>query len=191
MLVVIKSLNELEALSSSCLPIELKTRIDNKKNKQAHRQSHLAYCLLLKTLKKEYAIDNVEIKFTPNGKPYIQNGPHFSIAHSDNYIAIAIDNNEVGIDIEKVGEFNTAIADKYFSASEKKFLFNGDKNLNFYKLWTAKEALIKKKGTGLRDLSDTELIPIPDGFRHNENLIMTQIAENYVISVCFSEKTDF
>ena len=191
MRVVIKSLNELEAIPSSCLPIELKTRIDNKKNKQTHRQSLLAYCLLLKILKTEFAIDNVDINFSLNGKPYIKNGPYFSISHSDNKVAIVVDDNEVGIDIEKVGEYNDAIVDKYFSISEKEFLLKGDKNLNFYKLWTAKEALIKKRGTGLKDLANTELTPVSDGFRNYNHIIKTQIFENYVISVCYGEKTGF
>ena len=51
-----------------------------------------------------------EIKYSKTGKPYFKNSViYFNYSHSKNYIACAISNKEVGIDIE---ETNTNISDK-------------------------------------------------------------------------------
>ena len=191
MRVIVRSFNELNFDESFVLPTKVQQRLSKKKNKQLFRQSHLAYCLLLKVLREEFSISNSEILFTDTGKPYLENGPYFSISHSGDYIAVAVSSREIGVDIEEISDFKESVADKYFSETEREYIFKGNKNINFFKLWTAKEAIIKKQGITMKELSKLELIPTFNGFLHENTRVITKTTENYVISVSFDEKTDF
>ncbi len=56
----------------------------------------------------------------------------------------------VGVDIEKIKEIDIGLADRIFSGNEMAWLDAApDKHFRFLEIWTKKEALIKKRGTGL------------------------------------------
>ena len=89
---------------------------------------------------------------------------YFSLSHSGDYVAVAIDSSPIGIDIEKVSERKSteSIARKFFSESERKIMseYIGDNTNNrcentgkntdgFAGIWTLKEAFIKSLGCGL------------------------------------------
>ena len=97
----------------------------------------------------------LEFRYNEYGKPYIVNGEdvYFSVSHSGKYIAFIQDISEVGIDIEEIKEFKIKVVGKFFTTEEKSFLSkiqNNKEKLNIegYKIWTQKEAYLKKIGTG-------------------------------------------
>ena len=63
-------------------------------------------------------------------------------------MAVAIGDNEVGIDIELIKPFNENLINKVFSLQEKEQYQKGDIDF-FFKIWVNKEAYCKRLGTGL------------------------------------------
>jgi len=75
-----------------------------------------------------------------NSKPFVKDNSLFlSISHSNSFVAIAFDKNEIGIDIEmkKPRNYNEIL--KYFGINNNE---NIDQN-EFFKIWTTYEAEYK------------------------------------------------
>lgn len=170
-------------------PESLKLRIDLKKNREARVQSVAAYSLLSEVLNREYNLSLKELCFTDNGKPYLKNGPFISLSHSGEYVCVGVSKNPIGVDIEKIREFNSSILERYFSKTEKRYILKKNIKERFFTLWTLKEAILKKQGITLSDLSRIRLIIIGKRFFYKNFKLISKIYENHVISVCFDEKT--
>lgn len=112
--------------------------------------------------------NNIQYRYNKNGKPYLDgNDLFFNISHSKDYVVCIISNEEVGIDIQKIGDINLEIANRCFLKKEsdriKKLDNHIDKLEQFYRLWTLKEAYIKALGVGMEckldsfDVFDTNI----------------------------------
>lgn len=93
-----------------------------------------------------------------HGKPLLTNAPFplaFNLTHSGDYCAIAIGYDvNVGIDLERKRKRTNwpAIASRYFHPQETAQLQRQPEAqgaLDFYRLWTLKEAFLKARGTGI------------------------------------------
>ena len=89
-----------------------------------------------------------------NGKPYIpiDHKLHFNISHSGEWVFIAFDSQELGLDLEKIaGNFITdALLEQCFHSNELKVIKESyDPIAEFYKFWTRKEAFLKATGIGI------------------------------------------
>lgn len=113
--------------------------------------------LLLKyaLLQRGINLDEYNISYNPNGKPYINEIKYyFNISHSCNLVCVVIDENECGIDIEFVDSsrnFNK-IVDTYFNNLDKETYnqLNDLKKVNFfYNVWVQIETHIKKLGLNI------------------------------------------
>lgn len=95
--------------------------------------------------------------FTPEGKPYMEYGPHFSISHCRNALAVAIADSPIGIDVESIRRWDAALVERTMNANEQALIAGDtDPARAFIRLWTHKEAFLKWKGTGIREeLTDT------------------------------------
>ena len=82
---------------------------------------------------------------------------YVNLSHSGEYVACAIGDEAVGIDIQKLRGYKEALAKRYFHKEELACLLNAptdDKESIFYRIWTRKEAYIKYTGLGMKqDLS--------------------------------------
>lgn len=79
---------------------------------------------------------------------------HFNISHSGNYVMFVFSTLACGVDIEIVNpDFpSKSIMEACYSREERKFVLNSpDPTHSFYRIWTAKESLIKAIGAGLND----------------------------------------
>ena len=56
-----------------------------------------------------------EMLYNEHGKPYLEHGPCFSISHSGNTAVLAVSENEIGADIEKLRTPDIRIAKRSFS----------------------------------------------------------------------------
>jgi 4'-phosphopantetheinyl transferase len=93
---------------------------------------------------------------TQAGKPILANGgPHFNLAHSGNYAVLAIcEDAPVGADCEVLRDMPDCldVAARFFAPEEQQFLATfpaSHREAHFFRLWTAKEALLKGTGDGL------------------------------------------
>jgi 4'-phosphopantetheinyl transferase len=128
---------------------------------------------------------DVQILQTPEGKPFIENSElQFNLSHSHELALYAVTfGTRVGVDIEKMKTtYNEAVAKRFFS-SEEYDLFSKlpeeQKRIDFYKIWTGKEAIVKALGEGLGFPLSSFSIPFQT--LNKEVLIKTQTMETWYL----------
>ena len=146
-------------LFNSLLPfvsIERRKKIYKFIRKEDADRSLIADILLREALIENLKIENDTIFFNYGnyGKPLLSNHEsiNFNISHSGNWVVCAINDHEIGIDIEKIEDIDFDIAKSFFSEKEYINLMKKDINKRkdyFYDLWTLKESYIKACGKGL------------------------------------------
>lgn len=117
----------------------------NAKRKTLFRHQSIASRILLKNLLSEYNIDDgYNIDFDANGKPFYRGSKeiYVSLSHSGDFVAAAVSEKPVGIDIQVFKNVSDRLINKTCTATEKKYIFQNNKNL-FFKFWTLKEAYAK------------------------------------------------
>lgn len=137
----------------SFFPSWRKKQMLSYKQLKGKKQNALAYILLIKALKEEGIFTEMpDFHYNEHGKPYLKNysGWYFNFSHSKNAVCCVIAKEEIGIDIEEVGEYKEALA--RYSCNDEEMLFlnrSDDKATDFYRLWTRKEAAFKLIGSGI------------------------------------------
>ena len=121
--------------------------------------------------------DESEISYTSDGKPFLADGPAFSLAHSGDYCALAVGEGKVGIDIERMEEANLPALEMAVGTNELAWVREGDRLQRLYTLWTRKEALAKAIGTG--NFCDPREIDLG---KYNKTYFSTEFREAYCIS---------
>lgn len=112
----------------------------------------LARLVIMDSLK----ISNSEIRFGKNefGKPFLLEHPgfHFNVSHSGEWVVCAVDDEDIGIDVEEICCIDIKIADRFFSRQEVADINSrqeAERLPYFYDIWTLKESYIKAWGKGL------------------------------------------
>lgn len=106
--------------------------------------------LLLRELLTEQTggtFDGFRFFRTESGKPYAERSPEFNLSHSGEWILCAVGDTPLGADIEAARNVSPALMRRVCTAAELAFI-DGDPN-RFLQLWTAKEAYLKYRGTGI------------------------------------------
>lgn len=87
-----------------------------------------------------------------NGKPYFDGGVlHFNISHSGDWVACAVAENEIGLDIQTEAEYKAELCKRFFYIDEQKYILEAEnKNSAFTEIWCKKEAKLKESGLGLK-----------------------------------------
>lgn len=134
-----------------------------------------------------------EWQYNEYGKPYLKNGPEFSISHCKNAIAVAVDERPIGIDVESIRPYNESLALRVMNEAEMKEIEEaaelpcegaGDldmKALAFTRIWTQKEAVLKLRGTGIIDDLKQVLVNAPEKLTTTVN-----IDKKYVLTIAES-----
>lgn len=102
-------------------------------------------------------IEKIELLRAENGKPYIKGNPaYISISHSGDFVAAAVSEKPIGIDIEIIKEKDLDFTKKLFCDSDLEFINSESDSLTaFYKVWTAKEAYLKAFSKSFKEAKDT------------------------------------
>jgi len=91
---------------------------------------------------------------TPSGKPFLPDTAcEFNLSHSGLWVAVALGDEAVGIDVERIRVMDEDIVRRFFSSEEVAVFFNApleERPALFFDLWTFKESYIKAMGDGLR-----------------------------------------
>jgi len=100
------------------------------------------------------------------GRPLPNQGWHWSISHKHEWVAAVVAREPIGIDIESiVPRRDELLFDKVADASE--WALVGSRNWeNFYRIWTAKEAVLKAKGLGIGHLLECRMLDITTNKKH-------------------------
>lgn len=125
--------------------------------------------LLTLAMERELGLAPPDTARAPGGKPFFPSRPDicFNLSHSHGAAVCALHDKPVGIDIEKLRPPPKHLAKSMDAAA-------------FFRLWTAREAAVKREGKGLAAL----LKPLPPDplCQCLENLL-----EGWIVTVCPSE----
>lgn len=129
-----------------------------------------------------FSIDKKDIIFsvTESGKPYCKShlGIHFSLSHSEDFLALAVGDKEIGIDIEKIREAKEKLIKRVCCENEKQKIFSSENpDKAFTEIWTKKEAYLKALGTGI----DRELTSIDT--TDEKFSFVTEATDDFIVSV--------
>ncbi len=114
--------------------------------------------LLVAVLPGALAPEALEFSHGPQGKPCLRHHPglHFNLTHTQEFGAVAISHaGPVGIDLERVDTSFPCreVARNYFQGDEIAAVWNAPTGATgterFFRLWTAKEAIMKATGLGM------------------------------------------
>ena len=148
-----------------------------KLNKKLNSQDFIKY-ILYKYY--DYDFEKIDIQRTKNGKPYIKDSKlNFNVSHSaDAIIAIVgLGYDSLGIDMEVLRNKNREkIIKRFFQKDEIAFINSlEDKNLEFYRIWTKKEAYIKKNALNMTYISKINVL---------KEKVYTFTIDNIIVSFC-------
>ncbi len=96
------------------------------------------------------------------GAPQPLDGTHWSLTHKTRFVAGVVADVPVGIDIETVRSPTEALFRRIAAGEEWRLAHEQHSRRLFYRVWTAKEAVLKAEGVGLRGLSRCRVTAIPD-----------------------------
>jgi len=99
-----------------------------------------------------------------NGAPLSLGGAHWSLTHKSAYVGGVAAGFRIGIDIELVRPVQKALYRK--TADDDEWRLSGEDPLQlFFRYWTAKEAVLKAAGVGLKDLTKCRIGEVMDDRR--------------------------
>lgn len=187
------SRTEIDAAYFSMSP-ERRKRCDSLKFQSDKDLCIVSDMLLRRVLSERLGIlpESLVFGVSDKGKPHLCGGGYFfSVSHSGDIAAVAVNKaKETGIDVEKIRPVNSRIAKRIFSESDIRFVFGDDTVpdgeitdrealVRFFKVWTYKEAFVKMTGEGITDNIRN--------YSYNENGCLTEIFDDYVLTVITSE----
>ena len=140
-------------------------------------------------LKRKYIGDS---HISNNGKPLSNDSNiFFNISHSHGYVALVISHHhDVGVDIELI-KHNEDQYIKYICSDDEYHYIKED--IDFIKIWTNKESLLKCIGSGLTNkLKEIPSLPLEGNrvYLNNNYYVHQLVIDNCVISITL-DNSDF
>ena len=159
--------------------------VSQQRREQALRYRHLfgRFCCLKSWLMlSAMHIGEMDFLYNQHGKPYIEGGPFFSISHCKEAIAVALDDQPIGIDVESIRRFDPELVTRTMNDSEQALIAaSAHPERAFIRLWTQKEAVLKMEGTGIESFE--QLQTILSKYRNIE--ISTIEKEKYIYTIAY------
>ena len=114
--------------------------------------------------------------YNEHGKPFLPEGPYFSISHCKEGIAVSIDEQPIGIDIEGIRHADQDLVERVMNENEREKM----DDRQFTRLWTQKEAVLKAQGTGICSFEQLQTVLIDPPYQ-----IDTVETEKYIYSIAY------
>lgn len=137
----------------------------------------------------------VALEKDANDAPLPSNGWHWSISHGRGFAAGAVARQPLGVDVERIEPRNQDVVSRVTSRDELELL-GGFRWDAFMRVWTAKEAVLKKAGCGLQELSACVLVACIDdetmivAHRGRDHLVRQRTRAQHVASVSHDGPSD-
>ena len=132
-------------------------------------------CIKASALKSKLDVERFETD--ESGAPLPSNGIFWSLSHKPEVVAGVVSRQRVGIDIEKLKSVSDALFKRIVDQTESSYFMNPDKIYVFFRVFTAKEAVLKKTGIGIKGLSKAKIVSVPD----DHHLIVHYLDKKYRI----------
>ena len=149
--------DELLAVWYANMPSARRQRCDRFRSEADRRRCIMAYALLVHALRDTgiSCTDTLDMREGADGKPSIADIPvEFNTSHAGERVAVSVSPAQVGCDVECRNDNGLRVAKRFFSPEEYAFLESlkeeGMQRVEFTKLWTMKESVIKCCGEGIR-----------------------------------------
>ena len=120
-------------------------------------------------------------EYGEHGKPAISGHPdiHFNLSHCREAAICVVSDQPVGVDIESIHRYSESLARYVMNDDElEKILHAENPALEFTKLWTQKEAVVKLSGHGISN----DMKHVLEGLPFEIKTTLT-IEKNYVYSI--------
>jgi 4'-phosphopantetheinyl transferase len=114
------------------------------------------------------------------GVPLPVMGIYWSVTHKPSMVAGVAAVEPVGIDLERVRPVSEAVMAKVAGADEWA-LVDEERQRGFFRIWTAKEAVLKAVGKGMAGLSRCRLVSILDSTR----LVLAYDQTHWPVAQCW------
>ena len=142
-----------------------------------------AYLLLRQGLREEYDIEEPPVfEYGEHGKPWIVGHPeiHFNMSHCKEAAICILSNKPVGIDVESVDRCRESLIRYTMNDEEARMIAEAEKpEVAFTRLWTMKEAVVKRSGLGIRNDMKNVLKNLS-----SKLTTVVSLDERYVYSIC-------
>ena len=151
------------------------------KHEQGRKTCAAAYLLLCEGLREEYGISEKPVfEYGEHGKPSIVGHPEifFNMSHCREAAICVLSNKPVGVDIESIRPYNESLARYTMSDEEMALIESAERrDVEFIRLWTLKEAVLKCSGEGIRN----DMKHVLDGLKDAKTVINEK--KIYIFSV--------
>lgn len=131
----------------------------------------------------------------PDGRPLPNDGWHWSLAHRGAWTAAVVATTPVGIDVEIIRPRPDEVFDETGGAAEWAIL--GGRSVDaFFRLWTAKEAVLKLRGLGMAGWDRCRVTSAPSASRlvisleEHEYMVDGFVRGPIVAAAAFATETD-
>ena len=159
--------------------------VSAQRREQALRYKHTfgQFCCLKSWLMLQDLVEipkyrDIDFRYNEHGKPYWENGPYFSISHCKAGIAVAVDDQPIGIDIDTIRHADEELIARTMNEEER----IGMDERKFTRLWTRKEAVVKVQGVGICSFEQLQKT-LDDG----QWTMETFEKENYIYSIAYGK----
>lgn len=115
--------------------------------------------------------------------PKQSKGVFWSITHKPDFVGGVVSQGEIGIDLEQVKSVSDALFRKVVKQEERNCFGSQEKDIVFFRAFTAKEAVLKKNRIGIKGLTKTKIIRVYD----DNNLIVDYLGEKYLVENFYFE----
>lgn len=108
-------------------------------------ENHQRAFLAVRQVLSQVNIQDIDLVYDANGKPFLANGQFISISHSFDYAVVVISNENIGVDIElkrdKIIRLSTKFCNEIELSGTPEQL---EEQLDYFtEIWSVKEALFK------------------------------------------------
>ena len=140
-----------------------------------------AYLLLCEGLRQEYGITEPPVfEYGEHGKPSIVGHPDifFNMSHCKEAAICVLSDKPVGVDIESMRRYRESLARYTMNDEEMAQILQAERpDMEFTRLWTLKEAVLKRSGEGIRN----DMKHVLDGLKDAKTVINEK--KSYIYSV--------
>ena len=123
--------------------------------------------------------DENAVLFTCEGKPYLDKGPCFGLSHSAGRCVLAVSEENIGVDIEKLDKSNLIASPAALTEEELAWISPSPLE-RFHILWTRKESIYKAVG----GFDDPKQISALEDRLQNGLRVKSILLDGYALSVC-------
>lgn len=132
-----------ESFETLLNPLKL-TELSKNRVEGMKSEVHARGFLSVRHLLKEFGYTDDQLSYNGHGKPFLNDGKHISITHSNNFSAAIIGDKPNGIDIEKQRPKIENIAGKFIDYENHWMpMYDEDKITQLSMIWCVKESLYK------------------------------------------------